>query len=295
MSPKALTVLVVLPALCAADRYHASEPQMGSLASITLYADSLEQAEVAFQAAFSRIAELDAILSDYRVESELSRACTAAGPLSPDLMAVLVYAQSLAYRTSGAFDITAGAVTRIWRRARFEKRPPAAHEIAAALHRSGYQKVRLQVRSRQVDCLVDGLQFDAGGIAKGYAADQALAELRRLGIGSALVAMSGDIVAGDAPPGRPGWRIASLGETLLLSNAAVSTSGDDFQVLQIAGDRYSHIVDPRSGLPLRNSSRVRVIATNGMEADSLATAVSVGGAALAERLRLSPRIQITIE
>jgi thiamine biosynthesis lipoprotein len=121
------------------------------------------------------------------------------------------------------------------------------------------------------------MQLDAGGIAKGYAADEALAALRRSGISSALIAVSGDIAVGDPPPGQSGWRVRVKDETLTLKNAGVSTSGDDFQYLEVDGIRYSHIIDPRTGMPLRNSVNVFVIARTAMEADALATAKSVLG------------------
>jgi thiamine biosynthesis lipoprotein len=119
------------------------------------------------------------------------------------------------------------------------------------------------------------MQLDAGGIAKGYAADEALAALRKTGISSALVAVSGDIAIGDPPPRQSGWRVRLEHETRTLSNAGVSTSGDEFQFVEIDGVRYSHIIDPRTGMPLQNSRNVSVIAPSAMEADVLATAESV--------------------
>jgi thiamine biosynthesis lipoprotein len=119
--------------------------------------------------------------------------------------------------------------------------------------------------------------LDLGGIAKGYAADEALAVITGLGIRSALVAMSGDLAFSDPPPGRRAWRIEAGGQLLELANAAVSTSGDDEQHLDLDGRRYSHIVDPATGEPLADSVPVTVIARRGIDADALATALSVMG------------------
>jgi thiamine biosynthesis lipoprotein len=88
---------------------------MGSLVSITLYADSPDDAQRAFVAAFARIEELNRILSDYDPNSELSRACDSNLPLSPELRTIIDYSQKLAAGTNGAFDITIGHLTRIWR------------------------------------------------------------------------------------------------------------------------------------------------------------------------------------
>lgn len=264
MSTKSLKRVVALlcwaSALTAAQRYRISEPHMGSLATITLYAATSGEAQEAFAQAFARIAELDSILSDYNPNSELSRYCKFNQPTGKDLTAILRFSQEIADETGGAFDIRIGALTRLWRQARKERRLPAQAEIEQALNRTGA-------------CA----QLDAGGIAKGYAADQALAVLRRLGIRAALVAMSGDIAIGDPPPGAKGWKVLVAGRVRILRNTGVSTSGDTYQHHEVDGVRYSHIIDPRTGWALQNSSRVAVLARTAMEADAIATAVSVSG------------------
>ena len=130
------------------------------------------------------------------------------------------------------------------------------------------------------------MQLDAGGIAKGFAADEAAAVLKQCGIRSALIAAGGDIVAMAPPPGAKGWRIAVAALDgashppaghLLLHDAAVSTSGDAEQFMIVNGARYSHIFDPRTGEALTGQSSVTVVAPNGMTSDALATAVSVMG------------------
>jgi thiamine biosynthesis lipoprotein len=264
---------ILAPCLSALDRYHASEPHMGSLVSITLYAESPEDAQKAFTGAFARIEELNRILSDYDPQSELLRACDLSAPLSPDLLTVINHAQKLAAATQGAFDISVGPLTRLWREARRIKQPPAESALAEALQRSGYRKLNLE--NGRLHCAVSGMQLDAGGIAKGYAADEALKVIRKTGITRALVAMSGDIVCGDAPPEKPGWKVAVQNETIILKNAAVSTSGDEFQYVVLNGVRYSHIIDPRTGMALRDSKSISVIGNRGIETDALATAMSV--------------------
>jgi FAD:protein FMN transferase len=264
-------VLFFVSGVSGAERYRASEPHMGSIATITLYASTSEEAELAFRKAFARIAELNSIFSDYNEDSELSRFCESRKPPSKDLATVLEFAHILAVETDGAFDITAGALTEIWRSARKANRLPTRGEIGKALLRVGYRKLR------GTTCAVSGLRLDAGGIAKGYAADEALVVLRDLGIRRALVAMSGDIAVGDPPPGRGGWKVSVADKIVTLKNSSVSTSGDEFQGHTIEGIRYSHIVDPRTGWALRNSDPVAVIADTAMEADAIATAFSVAG------------------
>ena len=206
--------------------------------------------------------------------------------VSEELFFVLKEAEGLAVRSGGAFDVTCGPVVRLWRRARRQHELPAPGRLAAAVELVGYQHVRLDAKARTVQLLKAGMQLDLGGIAKGYAGDEALRELERNGIRQALVAGGGDIVVGESPPDSPGWTIGiaalEAGERgaenfLVLDHAAASTSGDAEQFVEIGGKRYSHILDPRTGKPVEGRSSVTVVARRGITADSLATAVSVLG------------------
>jgi thiamine biosynthesis lipoprotein len=186
---------------------------------------------------------------------------------------------------------------RLWRRARRQKKLPSRERLKQARAHVGYEFVRLDRDAQTVTLLKAGMRLDLGGIAKGYAADRALAVVREHGIGRALVDGSGDISIGDPPPGKPGWRIAvgnrlgtltsqseqeggaaeQVAEFLVLHNAAVATSGDAFQYVEIDGVRYSHLIDPHTGVGLTDHSTVTIIAPDGITADSLASAVSVLG------------------
>lgn len=271
-------------------RYKAVEPHMGTLFSITLYASSHEQAQSAFGVAFRRIAQLDQILSDYKPDSELTRVCQTAHThpvaVSPELFTTLSAAKHLSEATNGAFDVTLGPVVHVWRQARKTGRIPEAAALSAAARRCGYRNLVLDSARRTVFLKLAGMQLDLGGIAKGYAADEALAILRGLGLGSALVAASGDLAIGDPPPGKGGWRVgidsldtptSAFTRVLLLHNTAVSTSGDAEQHLDAGGRRYSHIVDPKTDLGLTARTSVTIVAPKGIDTDSLATAVSVLG------------------
>ena len=270
--------------------FEAVEPHMGTLVRIQLYAADADRANQAFRAAFDRIAQLDAALSDYRKDSELNRLCrSAAGEpvkVSADLLGVLASAQQVAEATDGAFDVTLGPVTLLWRQARLQHRLPAPDALREALQRSGYRKLHLDAAARTVTLDQEGMRVDLGGIAKGYAADEALAALAGLGIHRALVAASGDLAIGDPPPGRRGWsvgidspdpRAATFSRVLDLCGAAVSTSGDSSQNLEVGGARYSHIVDPSTGIGLTRPIAVTVVARHGIDADSWSTALSVLG------------------
>jgi thiamine biosynthesis lipoprotein len=282
-SSRALVLLMGCVCAAAAERFEAVEPHMGTLVRIQLYAEDEAQAAVAFRATFARIEELDAALSDYKPESELNQLCRVpagtAVEIGADLFTVLEASQKLAEETGGAFDVTLGPLTHLWREARRQHRVPEGAAVREAAARSGYRKLHLDAQRHTATLDEPGMQLDVGGIAKGYAADEALAVLAMLGIRSALVAMSGDLAIGDAPPGKRGWKVAAGDpERLLeLSNAAVSTSGDIEQHLDAAGVRYSHIIDPATGMGLTHAPVVTVIARRGIDADGLATAVSVMG------------------
>jgi FAD:protein FMN transferase len=275
----------------ALQRYTFTERHMGTQFRIVLYAPNEAIAREAAQAAFARVAELDGIMSDYRATSELMQLCQKAGggpvPVSGDLFDILARSQQIAQLSGGAFDVTVGPVVRLWRRSRRSRRLPDPQELARARKLVGYDKIRLNPKERTVQLTVEGMLLDLGAIAKGYAAEAALEVLRRYGLTRALVAASGDIAAGDPPPGSRGWKVGiapldnSTGEPsryVRLNHAAVSTAGDTEQYVEIDGKRYSHIVDPHTGMGLTRHSSATVVARDGTTADGLDTAVSVLGA-----------------
>ena len=273
-------MLCLLLFVSALQPFEAVEPHMGTLFRIKLYAADERQAKSAFRAAFDRIHDLDAILSDYKPDSELNRISQTPLRISDDLFRVLAASQKLAEETGGAFDVTLGPVIRLWREARKNNRLPDTGALREAGARCGYRKLHLDAANRTAALEQPGMQLDVGGIAKGYAADEALAALKRLGIRSALVAASGDLAFSEAPPGQAGWRIGvgSSSQILELSNAAVSTSGDAEQHLDANGRRYSHIIDPTTLMGLTSGITVTIVAPHGIDADGLSTAASVLGA-----------------
>ena len=272
-------------------RYEFKSPHMGTLFSITLYAPDRATATNAAAAAFDRIAALDRMMTDYDPNSELMQLCHqpvgVPARVSDDLFDVLEKAQRVAELSDGVFDVTVGPYVRLWRRARRTQTLPSAELLAAAREPVGCKKLRLDARNRTATLAVPNMQLDLGGIAKGYAADNALQVLNSKGISRALVAASGDIAVGDAPPGKPGWRVGigtpdtadtKLARTILLRNAAVSTSGDTEQFVEINGMRYSHIVNPKTGVGLTERIQISIVAKDATTTDAFATAVSVLGA-----------------
>ncbi len=270
-------------------RFAFNQPSMGTTYRVVLYAPDEAAATQAARAAFDRIDQLDAMMTDYNDSSELMQLCAKAGgppvKVSGELFEILAKAVELNAKTRGAFDVTVGPVVRLWRAARKENRLPDPAEIAKARELVGCDKMVLNEKNRTVQLLKPGMKLDLGGIAKGYAVDKALETLKQKGIASALVVGGGDVGVSDAPPGKEGWTIdiQPLDKTtqpqpvqLLLKNAGVSTSGDAEQHLDKGGKRYSHIIDPKTGQPLEGRSSVTVIAPNSTTSDGLAKIGALG-------------------
>jgi thiamine biosynthesis lipoprotein len=255
---------------------------MGTTLRLVVYAPTANAGRRAMEMAFARAEELNGILSDYQEQSELMRLCAKSGgpptAVSRELFTVLESAQELARLSDGAFDVTIGPVTRLWRLARKSKRLPDPADLAAARALVGYRMVELTAQGRWVRLAKPGMRIDLGGIAKGFTADELLELLRKEGLPRSLVALGGDITCGDAPPGAQGWEVGIIpapGEKgaplkVFLQGKAISTSGDLEQFLEIDGRRYSHIVDARTGIGSTNQAMATVIAPRGIDADRLA-------------------------
>jgi thiamine biosynthesis lipoprotein len=271
-------------------RFEFEETHMACSFKIVLYSTDEATARRASRAAYNRIAALNAILSDYDPESELSRLSRSAGGppvrVSADLFDVLDRSRHMYERSSGAFDVTIAPVGRLWRRACRDRKLPEKARLAEAQLLVGSDKMVLDASARTVQLKKAGMKLDVGGIAKGYASQAALDVLAAAGINRALVAGAGDIVTGDPPPDARGWTIAIAplepGSTtpprrLLLSRAAVSTSGDTERFVVIDGHRYSHIINPATGLGVEDRASVTVVAPDGATADALETTVYLLG------------------
>src|SRR5688572_4691893 len=215
------------------------------------------------------------------------RLCARAGQgpvkVSDELFTMLSHAQEVARRSGGAFDVTVGPYVQLWRAARKTKQLPAPDALAEARRVVGWERVKLDAANRTVELTTPGMRLDLGGVAKGYAGDEAIRVLREHGIRSALFEAGGDIVVGDAPPGQDGWSVQIIGtetsptRTVELANRGISTSGDTEQFLEINGTRYSHVVDPRTGLGLTQRYAATVIGRDGITSDALSTAACVLG------------------
>ena len=263
---------------------------MGVRFEIVLYASKRNTANTAANAALERIVALEKVWSDYDAKSELMTLCARSHPGQPmrasgDLRRVLLRSLEVSRSSQGAFDVTVGPLTKLWRRARRRKQLPAVARLADAQRRVGYRFLSVDEKAGTLTLDRQGMRLDLGGSAKGYVADQALEELCQYGCPRASVDTGGDLSLGEPPPGERGWRIGisplepdqPASRFVRVSNCGVATSGDAWQFVEIDDVRYSHLLDPHTGLGLTTRSSVTVIAHDCMTADALASAVSVLG------------------
>jgi len=250
-------------------------------------------------AALARVSEIERALSACQPYSELARvnarAAQEAVSVSKDLFAAIAAGVEWHKRSRGAFDITVSPLLQHWRLCEQENRLPTAEELSLLRERVGAGRIVLDAVARTVRFPVQGMRVDLGGLGKGFCANEVVALLKRRGVEHALVAVGGDIFAlGEKVAGTP-WRIAvqdprqpdreeAILTTLALSNRAVSTSGNYQRFRVIQGRRYSHIVDPRTGLTADTVPSVTVIGPEALTTDVLGTALSVLGVEAGLRL-----------
>ncbi len=281
----------------------AEEPHMGLVVRISAYFPLDASPPTAFRAAYARVAELAAKFSTYREDSELRLVEDVAWRepvlISPEFAFLLGHALRLARDSGGAFDPTLGNVTRLFRAKDWQRAGPPDRTLAEAWSRTGWKRVELHSSSRMLSFAHRGVQLDLGGIAKGYVADEALAEMQRAGVTQAMVAVAGDIAVGDPPPNSAGWRIGldgvgprgSVEQVLLLANRGVSTSGGRERNFRVGDQLCSHILTKVDSGCTDTTLAVSVVAESAMEADGVATAlVALGPKRSNEFLNMRPGV-----
>ena len=281
-------------------RFEESRLEMGTLFRMVVYAENEEMAKQGLGAAFARVSKLNSLLSDYLPQSELSQLSESSGKgeirkVSDELWTVLKAADKVSRKSAGAFDVTVGPHARLWKIARAKREMPTKARLQMFRDAVGYWNIEYFPKKQSVRLKADKMFLDLGGIAKGYAADEALKTLQDNGIESVLIDAGGDLVLGNAPPERKGWKIAVGGNVhpdlpvLEISNCAVATSGDTEQFVEIKGKRYSHIVNPRSAIGMTNQRQATIISPTGIYADALAsTACILKTCEIAEVLSMQP-------
>ena len=281
----------------ALERLESSASIMGSEFRIACYAPTKKLAAGAVTAAFDEVRRVDALLSNYKQDSELSHVNREAGrgevQVSEELAALLDSCLSYSRASDGAFDVTVGALVKAWGFYEGEGRVPRPWTLWWARRNSGYRHLRVDQAQGTVRFLRSGLQLDPGGIGKGYAVDRAIAALRKYGVETALVSSgTSSIYALGAPPGNAdGWDLDLKGAnttvsdlvTVTLKDESLSTSGSYEKFFDKDGTRYGHILDPRTGRPALGMNAVSVIGPNAIDTEAWSTALFVNGAEWARK------------
>ncbi|MGR8942121.1 MAG: FAD:protein FMN transferase [Gammaproteobacteria bacterium] len=253
---------------------------MGAPCEIQLFAETDSAAKRAFGVAMADIARLEARYSRYRSDSflsEINRVAAHGGSIAVDdeTGSLLNYALTCYQQSGGLFDITSGLLRRAWRFDRDEL--PDQSLIDELLKKIGWHKLRWDPPCLEFS--VPGMEIDFGGVVKEYAADRAAAQCGAAGIFHGMINLGGDIkVMGPRADGSP-WRIGirhprqkdSLLQTISLTGGAMASSGDYERCLTIDGVRYGHILNPRTGWPVRRLASVSVIADFCVVAGSAST------------------------
>jgi FAD:protein FMN transferase len=287
--PLMLCAILILSVACSSREPYTKETfVMGTKAWVTIAGMSDRDSERAAQAAFREMYRIESVMSVWRSSSELSHLNTESNgrpfAVSRELYSLIDSSLFYSKATSGAFDVTVRPLVRLWGFQGGEAKLPSDEEISRALSDVGYGKISLDSSASTVT-LPPGTQIDLGGIAKGYAVDRCVAVLAGLGVRNALVNIGGNIYAMGAPPGEKGWRIGvrdpkggleTVG-TLVLRDEAVATSANYENFVEIAGKRYGHIIDPRTGRPVSHALSVTVVAPTGLDSDALSTGLFVLG------------------
>ena len=311
MKPFIYTIALLVfstPFLSAQTRkFSYSEMKMGSAFNLIIVSADSNKANHLARKSYELVDSLNHIFSNYDSSSELSKINASAGLLPYKMstaMLDLVQKSQYAYiQSKGAYDISIGPLSSLWRKARKAKLFPEASTVLATKKLVGLAQVKINKRLGTIFLPSPDMQLDFGGIAKGYIAQWVINYLKANGIQQAVADAGGDIVMSGAPLNTKGWLIGvNLPETtddllnkkLQLSNCSVATSGDVYQFIEYKGVKYSHIINPLTGYGVTNLRNVTIIAKTGATADWLATACSILPIKEAKQLAISNQAALLI-
>ncbi len=241
-----------------------------------------EVARTAAVQAFARIDALDALWSDWREDSELTRFNSTQRAesiaVTPETGAAVALALEVAFATDGAFDPTIAPLVALWRASQTSLALPSNEALRAASAGVNFK----HIECNGIGCVtkvVAATTLDLGGIGKGLAAAELVVVLANHGCPRALVSVAGDIAAGEAPSGSSAWTVDihwkdGTRTAISLLRQSASTSGDSEQFVEINGTRYAHIIDPKTGLGATNAKQVTVIGPQTSSEELLAATIT---------------------
>ncbi|WP_236002811.1 FAD:protein FMN transferase [Luteirhabdus pelagi] len=262
---------------------------MGSRFEITVVAEDETQANAYIGMAVAEISRIEKLISSWDPNSQTSEINRNAGVkpimVSEELFALINRCQGLSKLTDGAFDITFASVDKIWKFDGSMTVMPSEEEITNSVQRIGFEKIVLNEAETSVYLPETGMKIGFGAIGKGYAADKAKALLQERGVKAGIINASGDMNTWGKQPSGDDWKVAITNPMdknkafalLPIYDSAVVTSGNYEKYVMIDGERYSHIIDPRTGYPAKGIVSATIFAPKAELADALATATFVMG------------------
>lgn len=283
-----MAMLFPVSLLAQARRFEFTQNKMGSPFQIIFYCDDSLKAVRVSNTCFMMVDSLNKIFSDYDTTSEITKVSrnAYANPqkISGELMHLLQLSSHAYKNSEGAFDISIGNLSQLWRYSKKQKIFPSPFAVDSTQKLTGFHHLLIDTVRQTLSFMVPGIKLDFGGIVKGYAAQKVVDYLLSQSIVSALADAGGDIAISNAPPQKDGWLVAvnvpesateSWKKKLTLHNKSVATSGDVYQYTLHEGKKYSHIINPETGYGITSQRNVTVIAGDGATADWLATACSI--------------------
>lgn len=277
------------PAAAPAPELHRAERRlMGTVWAITIAGGDAERAQTAMTDALGAVERLEATLSEWRPQSEISAVNRAAGvtkvKVGPDLMTCLKVSLQIARWSDGAFDVSWAALRGLWDFGPDSKRmPPSREEVRARLPLWNWRNIRLDEAQSTVFLVRKGMQIGLGGVAKGYAADRAGEILLAAGFENFLIFAGGQVLVHGKRGDRP-WRVgiqhpraASYFGFVEVTGGSVATSGDYEHSFTYQGQRYHHIIDPSTGFPAEQTASVTLVSPTALWADAVDTALFIMG------------------
>ena len=263
---------------------------MGSRFDITVVAENEQSADQFIQDAEDEIIRIENLISSWKTDSQISEVNRMAGkaPVKVDLEVIQLIERTLTLSkiTDGAFDISYASMDQIWKfDGSMDSRMPSPDKIRASVSRIGHEYILIDKKNQTVFLEQAGMKIGFGAIGKGYAADRAKNVLIKKGVASGIINASGDLTTWGRKPDRTEWMVGitnPLNKTkffswLPLTDKAIATSGNYEKKVIIDGVEYSHIIDPRTGYPVRGISSVSIISDSAELSDALATSVFVLG------------------
>ena len=263
---------------------------MGNRFEISVVSENIKEADENISAAIEEIKRIENLLTTFSETSETNLINRNAGiapvKVSSEIFNLLIRCSHISRLTQGAFDITYGSANKsFWNFDKEMKSLPDAETAKEQVKLINYRNVLLDEKEQTVFLKEPGMLIGFGGIGKGYAAQSAKIVLQQLGVSSGIVNAAGDLTAwGYQPDGKP-WTIGIADPDAVrnafsyfnITNTSIATSGNYEKFVMIDGVKYSHTIDPKTGMPVHGIKSVTIIATNPELADAMATPVMIMG------------------